>query len=94
MIITIEGKPNEGKTYLAKKISENRKSVFINSKEIGKPFSFMSVENDTEVIIVDDIRTEDFDKVYSVFTQNELKIDRMGQNMLSIKTPDVILIRF
>ena len=76
MIITIEGNPDVGKTYLAKKIlRHNRRSVLsVTQSEISKPFSvYVSRKCTGEVINVDDIRTEDFEKVYSVFTQNELK---------------------
>ena len=34
MIIIIEGKEGEGKTSLAKKISENRKTAFIQAERI------------------------------------------------------------
>lgn len=94
MIITIEGNPEEGKTSLAKKICENRKTVFINSCSIFTPFGFMSIENDTEFIIVDDIKRKDFEKVYSVFKQKNIQIERRGEKIFSIKTPNVILIRF
>ena len=94
MIITIQGKQGEGKTSLAKKIYENRKAVFINVRDIFARFGFMSVENDTEFIIVDDIKRKDFEKVYSVFTENNIKIERRGEKSFSIKTPNVILIRY
>jgi broad-specificity NMP kinase len=89
MIITIEGRDNEGKTTFAKKISEGKK-VYIRELDLNSNFCFSEVDEDVEFIIIDDIKN--YDKTYSFFKSEKLTINKQHKETIFIKMPHIILI--
>lgn len=90
MIITIQGKQGEGKTTLAKKICKGKKVSFIEEYSLKSPFWASQIDNDTDFILVDNVR--DYEETYSVFRAEQLTINRPCKEKFDIKMPDVILV--
>lgn len=90
MIITIEGKQGEGKTTLARKISKGKKTLFIPESSLTSPFWTNQMEDDTEFIVVDEVRK--YDETCNVFRSDLLTINRRCKKPFNVKMPDVILV--
>ena len=93
MIITIEGKQNEGKSLLAKNIIGDRKAVHIDPKSLIHWNYLEEVDNTTEVIVFDDLPDNYFNDLRVLFSSTEITIERQGRSSVVINTPDVILIK-
>ena len=92
MIITIEGKPNEGKTSLAKKICKGKKASFIQESSLSSPFWTAQMDDDTDFIVVDDVKN--YEKTYSKFRCDQLTINKQCKEPVIVNLPNVILIKF
>ncbi|QQY83413.1 hypothetical protein JJL45_05325 [Tamlana sp. s12] len=90
MIITIEGKPSEGKTTLAKKLCKGKKVSFISEVSLKSPFWASQMDDDTEIIVVDDVKH--YQESYSIFLSETLLINTPGEKSVEVKMPDVILV--
>lgn len=91
MIITIEGKAGEGKTRQAREMTEFCDVVQIQEHQLKGSFGCMQVDENTDYIIIDDVR--DYDFVYNFFNKDTITIVRPNKKDIEIKTPTVIIIK-
>jgi hypothetical protein len=92
MIITIQGKRGEGKTAVANKICEGKKSVCIAEYSLASAFWTEEIDVDTEIILIDDVRN--YDKTCKYFRSEFLTINKQCKKPVNINMPDVILIKY
>lgn len=92
MITIIQGKPGEGKTTLAKKIGEGKKCCFIEEHSLKHPFWAASLERDTQLIIIDDVKN--LQETLSFFQRDILIVDKPRKKPFSMPMPDIILVLF
>lgn len=90
MIITIEGKPGEGKSTLAKKICHGKKTYNITEFDLSGPFWTINMDYDTEIIVVEDVKK--YNETYLKFCSQSLKIEKIFQKTVEIEMPDVVLV--
>tara|TARA_B110000967_G_C18603946_1_gene420642 strand:- start:21 stop:305 length:285 start_codon:yes stop_codon:yes gene_type:complete len=93
MITIIEGRETEKKIALAGSMSKGKTRMYMNPEFIKGGFALYNVSEDTEVIIVTNIQSKDFERIYHIFRNDKLVIDKRGEDPYYIDTPDVILIR-
>jgi AAA15 family ATPase/GTPase len=87
------GKPNSGKTSIAKSLSSYYKNiVYIDyfSFEYNDPFKFYAVDDNTDLIFVDDIK--DLNKVLKHFFGKFLVVDKPFTETKVVLCPKVFLI--
>lgn len=90
MIITIEGKPGEGKTTLAKTICHGKKTYKICEHDLNSPFWTQQMDYDTEIIVVEDV--QHYLSTYANFLFPKLKINKRYKECVEIDMPDIVLV--
>ena len=90
MVITIQGKPGEGKTNLAKKICEGKKVYHVEESSLKHPFWTQVMDEDIDFILVDDVKN--YNETYAVFRSEKLTIEKRGKYPVDIIMPDVVLV--
>ena len=91
MIVSIEGKPGDGKSSFAKKIMHNFKHIYLYGWQINKPFWTRLINESIDWIIVDDVKN--MDEAKTLFRSEYLEIEKRGEYPYFIPMPNVILIK-
>jgi len=89
----IIGKERSGKSFLANNISFGfSKPIILNGKNIAKNdhFMFSAVEDDTDLILIDDVPAKDLMQVAFNCVGN-IYIERRGQVGFEMQSPQVII---
>jgi len=92
--IILTGDDRSGKTFLALNIAKAfDKVVFLQARNIKKRQSFMydEVTKETELIIIDDVNSENFEIFEDLIYSEKLTIDRIGKPQITTNTPNVII---
>ncbi len=91
MIITIEGERETGKTLLAREISADRETVWLEEYEIDGMFGLSDILESTQLVIIDNVRN--YEKTKSIFDKKNIVVQKIFCDEKVITTPDVILIK-
>ena len=91
-IIVICGKPETGKTNIAKQITKGKKAVWVPYFEIKSPFAFSSVSTETEVIVFDGLTDKNREQVRNIISSEKISIQKKGVKEKEVIAPDMIFI--
>lgn len=90
----LTGPENSGKSYAAKIMKLAFKKPFhrlADAEFFRTPFPLHGVDNDTDLILIDDVQKKDLQQVISTFTAPYLRIIAKNQSPKVIETPRVII---
>jgi predicted ATPase len=89
-VTIITGNQGTGKTMLAKKLCENKKSIWFDSLENNFE---KQIDIDTEIIVIDDLSCISMPKVKELITAKSLIFrPNYHKSPIKIQRPEVILI--
>lgn len=89
MITLIIGGQGSGKTTTAKKITEGKKTVWMQQYEILTTWGFMNVEKDTEFIVIEEATEKHTVDFFTVL--NKLVIQKPCDEGFVIDMPKIII---
>lgn len=89
MITVIIGKPNTGKTILAKQLTKDKKAIWLDGYDLSSSFAFASVTTETECLVLDDIKT--IRSIPEMLLGDKLTINKRGHWPKTINLPDIII---
>ncbi len=87
----IVGARETGKSNLVDKLTKNCKIYRVPEHQINSTFPFQGVDEDTEFIIVEDLKIKNVDRIKELISSEIFRIDRQGKNTIIIKRPQIII---
>ncbi len=90
----LTGLENSGKSYAAKIMKLAFKKPFhriADAEFFRTPFPLHGVDNDTDLILIDDVQKKDLQEVVSTFTEPYLRIIAKNKTPKVLETPRVII---
>jgi predicted kinase len=91
-VIIILGDHARGKSQLARKISANKRTVYVSDFMLKSGFAFSDITKDTEVILIDELSFKYLNEFMLLITSETIVIEKKGLNPVEIIRPKIIAV--
>ncbi len=89
-VTIISGPRGSGKTTLAQKIANGKKTVWIQNFDINNQFIYQNVEKDTEVIIAEEITA--IYLIMCIISTDKIRVNKKMKEPFFMKRPEFIFV--
>lgn len=91
-VIIILGEHCRGKSQLARKLSANKRTVYISDFMLKSGFAFSDITKDTELIVIDELNYKYLNEFMLLITSETIVVEKKGFNPVEILRPKIIAV--
>lgn len=92
-VTIITGAASSGKTTKARTITDSKKVVWLDPRNLYDPFLFESITPETEVIVIDDLaREKHLSVIKNLISSPMLMLNKRGKTPIEVERPEIIIV--